>query len=437
MKRLPPEFFLSTSQVFGGVYYTVVFGGLMTLFFLQEGAQEFLIGIFAIIPSLVAILLLYIIPLVRRWYPEILLWSSITMAATGFSLLLLFPASLSLSLSTLVGCYILFLILYHISVSSFNYSWFPAVALLIPAERRGEFFGRIRMGLVLLSFFALKLSSKILGENPGYMQFFWIVLIVALVQTIRPVSLASIAFPEVLPVSRFSHCRFLRSMFKNIDFRKFFLYYFLLSCLNSFILPFLVPFLRVNLGMSASFCLFLPSVSLFSYGISVYGWGKLNDVKGSRFVLFASLLFSTLFWFVLCNLRLFPSHYLREILIGLYFLSGLGSGGQELALTTRRMVLAPGEELVPYLAYFLILGGNVPAILFPLLGGAVLQRFSSFAIGGIGIYQLLFFLVGVADIFLLFYITKMPRLKEASLKRVFRDLVNDGLMKFHEVLVSP
>ena len=106
-------------------------------------------------------------------------------------------------------------------------------------------------------------------------------------------------------------------------------------------------------------------------------------------------------------------------------------------MTTRRMVLAPGEELVPYLAYFLILGGNVPAILFPLLGGAVLQRFSSFSIGGIGIYQLLFFLVGIADIFLLFYITKMPRLKEASLKRVFRDLVNDGLMMFHEVLVSP
>lgn len=101
--------------------------------------------------------------------------------------------------------------------------------------------------------------------------------------------------------------------------------------------------------MSISFCVSLTSANTLGYGLSVFGWGKLVDRYGSRYVLFVSCLLAVFHLSVLAHIHLFPAD-----LIGIYtmvcsFLSGVVFAGQLMGDTTIKMALAPSKKENPHI----------------------------------------------------------------------------------------
>ncbi|MCM8764333.1 MAG: hypothetical protein NC830_03070, partial [Candidatus Omnitrophica bacterium] len=116
---------------------------------------------------------------------------------------------------------------------------------------------------------------------------------------------------------------------------------------------------------------------------------------------------------------------------------GIAGGGQLMGDTTRRFLIAPEKNRVAFFSYLVIFGGQLPALIIPPISGRFIESHRNFSFYGYGIYQLLFFLVGLFHIVLIAMILKMKPIKEKPVGEVFKDVVTENLMKLKDLIASP
>ncbi|MCL4377615.1 MAG: MFS transporter [Actinobacteria bacterium] len=426
-------------QGFNQAYTNVVFGGVLTLFLLKIGAREIMLGFLAILGPIIGVLSIFSISFVQKKYERYINSSAIIMAILGFLLLPVFFLAGKISYGFLIIYYLIFLVIYLISNQIFSIAFMPTVTNLVPENERGVFFGRLRFFIMFLSLMLFYFVSKMLGKSPQYIEFFWIFLILAVLQAVAPAYFSKVIYSPRPPeeTDKVNILEGLKIIFREKNLKRFFSLLFINTFLTGLVGPFLIPFLKLRLGLSDSFCILLQTITILGYALSVYAWGEINDKRGSRFVLFSSLLYAPVFWFILANLDFFPGQYISRILIVLYFFSGISNAGFLMAVTTRRMTLAPPSEKISFYSNLMIFGEQFPMIISSPLAGFILQRNKNFTIGQYTIYPLLFIFTGFAGMYLLFKVLKMEALEEKPLKEIFTEVISQNLLKFKDIITSP
>jgi len=430
---------LIIGQVSGNSFYTIAFNGVMTLFLLKIGAKEGLIGFLAILPSLIGVGSVLLIPWVERNYPSLLKLTAFYIFVLEFLLLPIFLIAHRLTLFWNVFYYTAFLFLFYIFTQIANLAWLPTIQDYIAEEQRGRFFGTLRLSFTLFGYLLLRVSSRMLGPEPDYIQFFWVITMGVVLSAIWPFSFTQISEPKPHTLEReeFSPGRSMRVILNNRELSKYFWFVFIWSFWSGFVGPFMVPFYKTVLHLPSSFCIYLNSMTLLGMGGLAFAWGKLNDYRGSRFVLFVSFVLGLIFWIFMAHLKMFPPDRLNHVLVALCFFGGIAGGGQLMGDTTRRMGLAPETGKVAFYSYLLIVGGQLPAIIASPLAGVFIERHRGFVFHGYGIYEIIFLTYAVFNLFFLVQILWMKPIREKPVGEIFRDAMNENLMKVRDLIASP
>jgi MFS family permease len=199
----------------------------------------------------------------------------------------------------------------------------------------------------------------------------------------------------------------------------------------------MVPFYKTVLHLPSSFCIYLNAITILGMGGLAYSWGKLNDYRGSRFVLFISFLLGLIFWVLMAHLKWFPPDRLNHTLIALALLGGIAGAGQAMGDSTRRFGLAPETGRVAFFSYLMIVSCQLPAIFASPLAGMLIEKHRNFRVGGYGIYEIIFLAYALMNIFFLVQFLRMGSVKERPVGEIFRDVVNENLMKVRDIIASP
>ncbi|MCL5409016.1 MAG: MFS transporter [Candidatus Omnitrophica bacterium] len=427
------------AQGFNQAYTNVIFGGILTLFLLKIGAREIMLGFLAILGPIIGVISIFFIPWVQKKYEKYINSNATLMAILGFVLLPIFFLAEKFSYTFIIVYYLIFLIVYLISNQIFSIAFMPTVTNLVPEEERGVFFGRLRAFIMFLCLVLFYIVSKILRTSHKYIAFFWAFLILAIIQAIAPLYFSKVVYgPRTKEeTAKADVLKTLKIIFQQKNLKRFFSLLFINTFLAGLVSPFLIPFLKLKLGLSDSFCIILSSISILGYTLSVYAWGEINDKRGSRFVLFSSLLYGPIFWFILANIVFFPKQYISIILIVLYFFSGISNAGYQMSVSTRRMSLAPQSEKISFYSNLMIWGEQFPVIISAPLAGFILQKNKNFTIGHYTIYPLLFIFTSFASMYLLFKVLQMESIKEKPLKEIFTEVISQNLLKFKDIITSP
>ncbi|MCM8817676.1 MAG: MFS transporter [Candidatus Omnitrophica bacterium] len=310
---------------------------------------------------------------------------------------------------------------------------------VIPHGERGYFLGLLRISLTLAGYGFLQISSRILGSDPDFMKFFYVVLMIVVISILFPFFLSYTGIPETQKEisNGFSLFTEFGEILRNRDHRTYFRFLFLWTFITGISGPFLIPFYKTELGMSTSFCVTLVSANTLGYGFSVFGWGKLVDRHGSRYVLFVSCVLAVIHMILLAHIHIFPSFLIKNFLIVVSFLGGVVFAGQLMGDTTRRMALSPEKNKFSYFAYMLVFGAQLPAVIASPLSGLIIQKNRNFHLGLYGIYQIMLILTGLLYVLLLYQILEMKPLKEKPVIDLLKDSITESLMKVRDVIASP
>ena len=166
-------------------------------------------------------------------------------------------------------------------------------------------------------------------------------------------------------------------------------------------------------------------------------WGKVNDFRGSRFVLFFSFILASIYYLLMAHIHLFPAEGIKRALIFTSLVGGIAGGGQLMGDTTRRLMIAPEKNRVGFFSYLSVFGGQLPALIVPPITGPFIEAHKNFHIGSYGIYQIFFLSLAVLYIMILGLILKMKPIKEKPVGEIFRDVITENLMKLRDLIASP
>ncbi len=426
-------------QIAGNAYYTVAFNGVLTLFLLKIGVKEGLLGFLSVIPFIVGIGSSLIISWVGRNFTRILRPAACVIVGLAFFLLPLFLITEKLGFVPSILYYSIFTFLFWAGTQVSTLAWFPVVQVWVPEQERGRFFGILRFTSTIVGFAFLRLSSFLLGPDPSFLQFFNVMFLITVFSVIWPFSYFHVSMPS----SSFEEKKqeepavLFREIFSNRERRLYFGFYFLWNLFSYIIAPFVIPFYKTVLNLPSSFCVFLNSISILGMGGLAFVWGKVNDFRGSRFVLFFSFVLGMLYCLLIAHIHLFPSEGLRKALVFISIIGGVAAGGQLMGDTTRRFLIAPEKGRVAFYSYLVIFGGQLPALIMPPVSGRVIENYRNINIGGYGIYQILFLICAAIHIVLLAMILRMKPIKEKPVGEVFKDVIVENLNKLRDLIASP
>ncbi|HQL64544.1 MAG: Major Facilitator Superfamily protein [candidate division TA06 bacterium ADurb.Bin131] len=427
------------SQVSGNTYYTVAFNGVLTLFLLKIGVKEGLLGFLSVIPFIVGIGSFLLVPWVGRNYTRIMRPVSYVLIILAFLLLPLFLISERIGYRASILYYATFVFLFWTGTQISSLAWFPVVHLWVPEDERGRFFGTLRFTSTIVGFGFLRLSSYMLGIDPTYMDFFNVMLVVSIFALIWPVALSKVPMPspEFEEQEKVNFFSVFRDIFSDRERNIYFWFYFLWNLAAYTVAPFIVPFYKMVLNLPASFCIFVNSISVLGMGGLAFIWGKVNDFRGSRFVLFFSFILASIYYLLMAHIHLFPAEGIKRALIFTSLVGGIAGGGQLMGDTTRRLMIAPEKNRVGFFSYLSVFGGQLPALIVPPITGPFIEAHKNFHIGSYGIYQIFFLSLAVLYLMILGLILKMKPIKEKPVGEIFRDVITENLMKLRDLIASP
>ncbi len=426
-------------QVAGNAYYTVAFNGVLTLFLLKIGVKEGLLGFLSVIPFIVGMGSFLLVPWVGKNYTTIMRPASYILVILSFLLLPLFLISERIGYSASVLYYATFIFLFWAGTQISSLAWFPVVQLWVREEERGRFFGVLRFTSTVVGFGFLRLASYILGVDPGYKDFFNVMLAVSIFSVIWPFTLSRVPMPSVRyeEKEKIEFFSVFRDMFSNRERNLYFWFYFVWNTASYIIAPFIVPFYKTVLNLPSSFCVFVNSISVLGMGGLAFIWGKVNDFRGSRFVLFFSFILGLLYCLLMAHIHLFPVGGIERALVFISLVGGIAGGGQLMGDTTRRLMIAPEKNRVGFYSYMTIFGGQLPALIVPPITGRFIESHRDIHIGSYGIYQILFLVLCLFHIVFLVMILKMKPVKEKPVGEIFKDVITENLMKLRDLIAGP
>ncbi|MCM8822189.1 MAG: MFS transporter [Candidatus Omnitrophica bacterium] len=425
--------------VSGTFFFTVCISSIFTLFLLKLGAREKLIGFFSMLPSIVGIFSLWMIKYISKNPVKSFIMSAWILFALEICFLPVFILADFLSSALTITIFCMLLFLFYFPAQGYVYAWFPVIESIIPFSERGYFLGILRICLTLAGYGLLQISSRILGAEPDFIRFSYVVLMITAFSTFFPCFLSYAGIPETKRETseRISFPAEFKRILRNADHNTYFKFLFMWTFIAGISGPFLIPFYNTELGMDSSFCVTIVSANTLGYGFSVFGWGKVADRYGSRYVLFVSCLLAILHMFFLAHIHLFSIQLIRKLLIFSSFFGGVVFAGQLMGDTTRRMALSPEKNKPSYFACMLVFGAQLPAVISSPLAGFLIQRNREFHSGIYGIYQFVMIATGLLYFVLLFNILQMKPLKERPIIELLRDSITESLMKVRDVIASP
>lgn len=433
------RFYFIAGLVSGTFFFTVCVGPVFTLFLLKLGVREKIIGMLSVLPSIIGITTFWMAKSVGANPSKHFIQSSWNIVLIEFCFLPLFLASEFLPATTILALFSFLLCLFYFFMQQYVYSWFPVISSVIPDHERGHFLGVLRISLTFAGYALLQISSRILGSEPEYMRFFVVTGMIGSVSLLFPVFLSKAQIPQITmePPDQTALTEEFIAIFRDANRSAYFRYLFMWTFISGIIGPFLIPFYRTELNLSASLCVGLVSANTLGYGLSVFGWGKLVDRYGSRYVLFVSCLMAILHLSILAHIHLFPVELIKIYAMACSFLGGVVFAGQLMGDTTRRMALAPQEKRSSYFACMLVLGAQAPLLVASPVSGFLIQRYRNFTIGCYGIYQVAILATMFFHLVLLWQIQKMHPIKEKPVMELLRNSLTEFLMKVRDAIASP
>lgn len=269
-----------------------------------------------------------------------------------------------------VPIFISLVALHQIAGNLVSPQWSSLMGDIIPARKRGRYFGLRTRCATVSSFFALTLAGVVLHEADGhgytwagFIVIFGVAAIARIVswrhlrQMHEPPRAAEVLAPALKP-------RAWIRRFKRSPAIRFSLAHGGMQAAVSMAAPFFTVYMLRDLGFSYLEFMVVTATSVLFHFAALRSWGRICDVYGSRIVLictgtlitiFPSLwLLSTSFWFI----------------IGVQMISGATWSGFALATTNFLFDATPADKRSQYMAFHNVMTAVGTAI-GALVGGAL------------------------------------------------------------------
>jgi len=246
----------------------------------------------------------------------------------------------------------------------------------IPSTLRGRFFGHRQLWGGIFAVGSGYIARVILGSKKFHFpeNYALLFLLAFVFISISYLALGSIKEPiEEVHKNRLSIIEFLRKAIKilksNRNYKKF-LTVQILAGASSLALPFYVLYakdiLKIELGMAGTFLLAQMVGNVFSNFL----WAHLSDFVSNQRVIQVS----TFLGLLVPLIALITPPHLPVLFIPLFILTGFFIAGSIIGNTNFLLDIAPSKDRLTYIS----LNGTLtfPKLLFPLMGGAIIQYIS-------------------------------------------------------------
>lgn len=381
---LKPSKSLSGTQIHSGLSYVtkdglfteamVAFTGgtFLVAMAIQMGASNFQIGLLAALPTLSNIFQLVSIWLVQRYNNRRAICVICSFLAR-FPLIVIGLLPFIFSAGTTVNA-LIFLLFFHYFLGSISgASWNSWMKDLVPTEKLGTYFSyRTRMMQivnVVLSILTALATDYIKVNYPQYEGIAYPVMFLAGGVTGITAVFMMMRTPEPQAYMQNGHVlKMIRKPLKDVNFRKLLLF----NCSWAFSLNLATPFFSVylmkTLGVALSTIIILNIISQLSSILFVRIWGNYSDRFSNKTVI---RICAPIYIGCIIGWSLVGNHVLTvPLLVIIHIITGMATGGINLAIANIGLKLAPQSESIVYIAARNMVNAFIPA-LAPIVGGMV------------------------------------------------------------------
>lgn len=347
-------------------------GTFLVAMAMQMGASNFQIGLLAALPTLSNIFQLVSIWLVQRYNNRRAI-SVISSVFARFPLLVIGVLPFIFSAGTSINVLISLLFFHYFLGSISGASWNSWMKDLVPAERLGSYFSyRTRVAQivnVVLSILTALATDYVKAHYPQYEDIAYPMMFLAGGVTGLIAVYMMSRTPEPQGYMADDHLlKMIRKPLKDANFRKLLLF----NCSWAFSLNLATPFLSVylmrTLNISLSVIIALNIISQLSSILFMRIWGNYSDRFSNKTVI---RICAPVYILCIVGWSLVGNHVLTvPFLVVIHIISGLTTGGINLAINNIGLKLSPTNDSIVYIAARNMVNAFIPA-LAPVFGGVL------------------------------------------------------------------
>jgi MFS family permease len=362
--------FVTKDGLFTEAMVALTGGTFLVAMAMQLGATNFQIGLLAALPTLSNIFQLVSIWLVQR-YKNRRAICVISSLFARFPLLAIGVLPFIFSAGTSVNA-LIFLLFFHYFLGSISgASWNSWMKDLVPAERLGNYFSyRTRVSQivnVVLSILTALATDYVKANYPQYEHIAYPVMFLAGGVTGLIAVYMMSRTPEPQGYMENGHVlKMIRKPLKDHNFRKLLLFNSSWAFSLNLATPFLAVYLMKTLNISLSVIIALNILSQLSSILFVRIWGNYSDRFSNKTVI---RICAPAYILCIVGWSLVGNHILTvPFLVLIHLITGLTTGGINLAINNIGLKLAPQNESIVYIAARNMVNAFIPA-LAPVFGG--------------------------------------------------------------------
>lgn len=258
---------------------------------------------------------------------------AIGVGAAGLMITACAPWCGSWSIAALLGG----LCIFSIAIAVYVVGWFPLLKDIVPANRRGQFFGRVRVSWQSAAAVFLILSALLVRENPSIIALQAIIVVAAIGMIVRMIFLKRI--PEKPPkpnTGKLGQC--LIEVLSNRPLMGFGIYLFWLYFFAGATIPVAVLMAKVRLNLSNDFLVLLSSCMMMGAIVGFFLGGRVVDKRGTK-----SVFIIAHFSFALLNIAMLAvqndSLFCMVLLLVISTLYGLTMASASIAVSSEAFAL--------------------------------------------------------------------------------------------------
>lgn len=249
--------------------------------------------------------------------------------------------------------------------------WFPLLADVIPKERRGRFFGRLRATWTTLLYLTIVLLGLYLGPDPDLPRFQRVILLGVCLVLIRNLIVAFVPTPKQRQSDAADYRdwrRYIKEIVAHRLLRNFFCYYTLFGAAAGLLAHPLVLYMN-DLGVNPRDNILIFGSTTLGMVLVLFIGGSVIDRVGTRGV------FRTAHYTLIATLLLtlgstcLPDPLLLFGLAAIFVLSGATVALSNLACTTHLFAFIPAQGRVFYLSFSNLMLTIGPALALFVTGG--------------------------------------------------------------------
>ena len=417
-------------------------GGVASLLVLLIGGSEMQIGIIFTAYYLCRLMGLFLIPYleVRSRKGLIYRWSLISVLCITL-IFLIQPVYAALGSMIFFWFLALALFTYNASSQLGGTAWLPYMYDLLPAPIRGRYFGQMRTAFRITTFLGTLLAGWILGKDPGFLNFYVVLLIFISLSAFRLYFVRKL--PDISPIRSGK----LEPLWQNLSkpltdrsFRRFLVFVLLIWLLYPATKAFMIAYLKLELGFPTSLVVYASSCFALGSILSLIAWGKIADKLGSRFTFLTAVCLLALSYLIVIFVPSYLSTAVPAFCLAAvaFLIQGAGFSGMGIAYSVRMMYEVREEFSGAYITLCRICLGAAGAV-GPLISGAILERLPQrVVIFNFELFskQPFFLIMSALTLLLLVYLKNLHPIAEQKLGEIIRQLLNSSFGRLNNQLAQ-